>query len=156
MLFYVVRFIFLSFIVLVMPVFTVEKKYSTKGKSAMLNITRDAEESVEKSRLDSGIMAIFVAGSTASVTTIEYEPGLLKDFPEALEKIAPYDKDYAHHKTWGDYNGASHVRASLLGPSLALPFKEGKLLLGTWQQIVLIDFDTHPRERTVVFQLVGD
>lgn len=139
-----------------MAIFSSEKRYSTKGKSSMVNLTEDAEESVEKSKMSSGIMTVFVIGSTASITTIEYEPGLLKDLPEALEKIAPYSKDYEHHKTWGDYNGASHIRASLIGPSLALPFKEGKLLLGTWQQIVLIDFDTHPRERTVVFQLVGE
>jgi len=139
-----------------MPVFTVEKKYSTKGKSSMVNITEDAEESVEKSKMNDGIMTVFVVGSTASVTTIEYEPGLQKDFPAALEKIAPYNADYEHHKTWGDYNGASHVRASLMGPSLTLPFKERKLLLGAWQQVVLIDFDTHPRERKVIFQIIGE
>jgi len=139
-----------------MKVFTFEKRYLTRGRSDMIDITADVEESIEKSKLEKGIVFAFVVGSTAAITTIEYEPGLKKDLPDVLEKIAPYNYDYEHHKTWHDYNGASHIRASLIGPSLAMPFVNSKPVLGTWQQVVLIDFDTHARERRVVFQVIGD
>ncbi len=86
---------------------------------------------------------------------MEYEPGLKKDIPEALETIAPYKEDYEHHKTWGDYNGSAHVRAALIGPSLVIPFIDGRLALGTWQQIALLDFDTRSRDRKVVLQIIG-
>ncbi len=89
------------------------------------------------------------------MTTMEYEPGLKIDIPAALEKIAPYNFDYEHHKTWGDYNGSAHVRAALIGPSLTVPFVDTKLILGTWQQIALLDFDTHPRDRKVILQIQG-
>ena len=104
----------------------------------------------------SGELRRYDSGSTSGVTTIEYEPGLLKDIPAAFEKIAPQDAHYHHEETWHDGNGHSHVRASLLGCSLTVPFKDGRLLLGTWQQIVLIDFDNRPRKREVVVQLSGE
>lgn len=139
-----------------MKVFSFEKRYSTKGRSDMIDITSDVEESIKKSGFENGIVVAFVIGSTAAITTIEYEPGLKKDLPDVLEKIAPYDYNYEHHKTWHDYNGASHIRASLIGPSIVIPFSNSKPVLGTWQQVVLIDFDTHARERRVVFQVMGE
>ena len=99
---------------------------------------------------------VFISGSTAAVTTIEYEPGLVKDLPEIFEKIAPAGKRYHHDDTWHDGNGYAHVRAALLGPSLTIPFSDGKLHLGTWQQVVLIDFDNRPRKREVVVQITGE
>jgi len=101
-------------------------------------------------------VTVFVAGSTGGVTTIEYEPGLEEDFSRLLEKIAPSNLPYNHDKRWGDGNGFSHVRASLLGPSLTVPFADGRLSLGTWQQIVFVDFDNRPRVRTIVLQFLGE
>ena len=129
---------------------------STRGNADMVDITPQAQEIVHQHGLKEGQITLFVSGSTAGLTTVEYEPGLLKDLPEAFEKIAPTGRRYHHDDTWGDGNGHAHVRASLLGPSLVIPFSEGKLLLGTWQQIVLIDFDTHSRKRTVVAQVMGE
>jgi len=106
--------------------------------------------------MQNGHVTIFVSGSTAGITTIEFEPGLLQDIPAAFEKIAPMQKRYHHNDTWGDGNGYAHVRAALLGPSLVVPFSEGELMLGTWQQIVLIDFDNRPRQREVVLQFMGE
>ncbi|MGB8936607.1 MAG: secondary thiamine-phosphate synthase enzyme YjbQ, partial [Candidatus Nitrosopolaris sp.] len=107
-------------------------------------------------KLKDGIVTIFVAGSTAAVTTIEYEPGLRIDFPKMLSRIAPKDLDYEHDKTWHDGNGHSHVRASLVGPSLTIPFKDNNLMLGTWQQIVLMEMDTGKRERKIILQIIGE
>jgi len=129
---------------------------STRGNTDMVDITPQAQEIVHQHGLKEGQITLFVSGSTAGLTTVEYEPGLLKDLPEAFEKIAPAGRRYHHDLTWGDGNGHAHVRASLLGPSLVVPFTDGKLLLGTWQQIVLIDFDTHSRKRTVVAQVMGE
>jgi secondary thiamine-phosphate synthase enzyme len=106
--------------------------------------------------LSEGQITVFAPGATAGITTIEYEPGLIRDFPEALEKIAPSSKRYHHDDTWGDGNGHGHVRASLIGPSLTVPFQKGRLLLGTWQQIVLVDCDTRPRKRDVAVQVMGE
>jgi secondary thiamine-phosphate synthase enzyme len=116
----------------------------------MVDITDKVEEIVRRSGKKDGIAMIFVQGSTASVTTIEYEPGLKKDLPSIMDKLAPYNKDYEHHKTWHDDNGSAHIRASIIGPSISVPFKDGKLLLGTWQQVVVINWDTMARERKVV------
>lgn len=116
----------------------------------MQDITAKVEEIVRKSGKKAGIAVVFVQGSTASVTTIEYEPGLKKDLPAIMEKLAPYGADYKHHDTWHDDNGASHIRASIIGPSISVPFRDGKLLLGTWQQIVVINWDTRARERKVI------
>ena len=103
-----------------------------------------------------GQILVFVPGSTAGVTTVEFEPGLVRDLNEFFEKLIPEGRDYHHHATWGDDNGSSHVRAAIVGPSLMIPFSGGRLLLGTWQQVVLVDFDTRPRQRNVVLQLTGE
>jgi len=110
---------------------------------------------VERAGLDEGRVLVFVTGSTAALTTIEHEPGLLQDLPEMFDRLIPADRRYHHDDTWHDGNGHSHLRASLLGPSLTLPVAGGRLLLGTWQQVVLVDFDNRPRQREVVIQLCG-
>jgi secondary thiamine-phosphate synthase enzyme len=122
----------------------------------MIDITRQTEEAIKASKLQDGIVTIFVSGSTAAVTTIEYEPGLRKDFPKMLARIAPKEIEYEHDNTWHDGNGHSHVRASLIGPSLTVPFKNKSLMLGTWQQIVLLEMDIRPRERKIVLQMIGE
>jgi secondary thiamine-phosphate synthase enzyme len=111
---------------------------------------------LSKHKLKEGNLTVFVSGSTASVTTTEFEPGLRKDIPEALNRLAPEGVPYHHDETWHDGNGHAHVRASILGPSLTIPFSGGEMLLGTWQQIVLIDFDNRPRDRKVIVQLIGE
>ena len=128
---------------------------STRGDAEMIDVTSKVGQVVTHHRFTQGQALIFVSGSTAGLTTVEYEPGLVRDIPAAFERIAPRDLHYHHEDTWHDGNGHSHVRASLLGPSLTVPFAEGALLLGTWQQIVLIDFDNRPRERALVVQLTG-
>jgi secondary thiamine-phosphate synthase enzyme len=136
-------------------VITEHIKISTKGNSEMVDITDDIAEKIRTLGLQEGIVTVFVSGSTASVTTTEFEPGLRKDIPDMLERIAPHDIRYHHDDTWGDGNGHAHVRASFLGPSLTVPFSKGRMLLGTWQQVVLIDFDNRSRFRDVVLQLLG-
>jgi len=120
----------------------------------MKDITNEVREFVKESGKKEGAVLVFSVGSTGAITTIEYEPGLKKDFPRIMEKIAPYGEDYEHHKTWHDDNGSSHVKASIVGPSIVVPFKDGELLLGTWQQIVVINFDTRPRKRQAVLQIL--
>ncbi len=129
---------------------------STRGDSQMVDLTGRVQEVVDRHGFREGHALVFVSGSTAGLTTVEFEPGLQKDLPAALERLAPRGITYAHEETWHDDNGHAHVRASILGPSLAVPFKEGRLLLGTWQQIVLVDFDTRPRRRDLVVQLSGE
>jgi secondary thiamine-phosphate synthase enzyme len=133
---------------------TIEKK--TAGFNDIHDITVDVSDLVKESGLGSGTATVFVTGSTGGVTTLEFEPGLVQDIPEALEKVAPMGNTYHHDATWGDGNGFSHVRAALVGPSLTVPFREGKLMLGTWQQIVLLDFDNKARRRSVVVQIMGE
>ncbi len=128
---------------------------STRGFTDIIDITSKVAAIVDRSDLQSGLATVFISGSTAGVTTIEYEPGLLKDLPEAFEKLAPMAQRYHHDATWHDGNGFAHVRAALLGASLSVPFKDKNLLLGTWQQIVVVDFDNRPRRREVVVQLMG-
>ena len=128
---------------------------STKGNSEVLDITDEVVRVLSGQKLKDGIVTIFVTGSTASITTTEFEPGLRMDIPEALERIAPRGYRYHHDDTWHDGNGFSHVRASVMGPSLTIPFSGGDLLLGTWQQIVLVDHDNRPRERTIIVQVIG-
>ena len=111
---------------------------------------------LKRSGVDSGIVTLFVIGSTAGLTTIEYEPGLVHDIKEALERVAPANGHYQHHERWGDDNGHSHVRASLVGPSLTVPFTHGAPCLGTWQQIIFMDFDTRSRDREIVCQILGN
>jgi len=129
---------------------------SSNGENDMVDITHQIDEAIKESRLQDGIVAIFVSGSTASITTIEYEVGLKKDFPKMLARIAPSEVEYEHDNTWHDGNGHSHVRASLIGPSLTVPFKNKSLMLGTWQQIVLLEMDTRPRKRKIVLQMIGE
>ncbi len=138
-----------------MEIITHHIKVSTCGNSEIKDITEQVTEILKQSKLKEGQATIFVIGSTASVTTIEFEPGLRKDIPEMLERIAPSNAKYHHDETWGDGNGYAHIRASFIGPSLVVPFSEGRLFLGTWQQIILIDFDNRPRHRDIVVQIIG-
>ncbi|NHI91317.1 MAG: YjbQ family protein [Candidatus Lokiarchaeota archaeon] len=128
----------------------------TNHTSHMVDISYYVNEIIKNSSLKSGICNIFIAGATGAITTIEFEPGLQKDFPAMLERIAPENIDYEHHKTWGDYNGSGHCRASLLGPSLTVPFSGGSCILGTWQQIIFIELDSHGRNRTIYVTLIGE
>lgn len=139
-----------------MAIVTDSVAISTRGDADVLDLTAEVQAVVSRHRFRHGQALVFVSGSTAGLTTLEYEPGLLQDLPAAFERIAPRGIPYAHEAAWHDGNGHSHVRASLLGPSLTVPFREGRLLLGTWQQIVLIDFDNRPRRREVVVQLSGE
>jgi secondary thiamine-phosphate synthase enzyme len=138
------------------PVVTEEIRFETRGEVDMIDITGEVARAVKRSGLRSGVATLFVPGSTGALTTIEYEPGLLEDFPQMLERIAPRNIPYEHEKRWHDGNGHSHVRASLLGPSLSVPFTNGELILGTWQQIVFVELDVRPRHRRLVVQLVGE
>lgn len=128
----------------------------TGGDGDVLDLTPQVAEHVRESGVVSGIVTVFVPGSTAGITTVEYEPGLKKDLPEFFEKVIPRGKTYHHDATWGDGNGFSHVRAALVGPSLSVPISEGEMILGTWQQIVLLDFDNRPRKRKIVVQVSGE
>ncbi len=139
-----------------MAVKTFRISVSSKPDMDIIDITGDVSALVEKSGIDEGIVTVFVPGSTGSVSTMEFEPNLAKDIKKAMERIAPSDIEYEHHKTWGDRNGKSHVRSTLMGPSLTVPFKDKKLLLGTWQQIVFIDFDVPARKRELVVQVAGE
>jgi len=128
---------------------------STKGHTDIIDITDSVAKIIHKSKIDDGIATIFVPGSTGGLTTVEYEPGLIKDLKDVFEELFPYKAPWAHNATWGDGNGASHVRASLMGPSITVPFAKGQMTLGTWQQIVFIDFDTRGRSRQLVVQVMG-
>ena len=139
-----------------MTVYNDEIHLSSKHENDMIDITNDISNILASSNMSDGIICIFVPGSTGSIITIEYEPGLKKDLPRALEIIAPRDIHYEHHETWHDDNGRSHVKASLIGPSLTIPFQKGKLIHGTWQQIVFMELDTQPRSRTIIVQIVGE
>jgi len=139
-----------------MPVITYTITVVSRGENDVIDITKETDEAVKVSKLQNGIITIFVSGSTAAITTIEYEPGLKKDLPKMLERLVPRDMEYEHNNTWHDGNGHSHVRASLIGPSLTIPFKNQALMLGTWQQIAFLEMDTRPRERKIVLQLIGE
>jgi len=139
-----------------MPVFTKRLGFATKAENDVVDITDKVQRAVEESGLDDGVATVFVPGSTAALTTMEYEPGLAVDFPEMLERVAPRSIAYEHQKQWHDDNGRSHVKASLVGPSLSVPFVDGQLTLGTWQQIVFLELDIRPRKREVVVQVSGD
>ncbi len=139
-----------------MAVSTITVQIKSRGANDIIDITEQASKAVRESKTENGIVTVFVVGSTAAITTIEYEPGLKSDFPNMLSRIAPKDIQYRHDNTWHDGNGHSHVRASLIGPSLTIPFIEGNLTLGRWQQIVLIEMDTTPRDRKVVLQVTGE
>ena len=129
----------------------------TKGSGDLINITDEVSSILGRSKFKDGSVTVFVAGSTAAITTFEYEPGLIKDVRDLYEKLIPSSERYSHDETWGDANGFSHLRAALQGPSLTVPFENGKLVLGTWQQVVLAEFDNRPeREREIVVQLMGE
>ena len=129
---------------------------STKGQGDAKDITENVAAAVSASHARAGTATVFLTGSTAGVTTIEFEPGAVADLNAVFERLAPRHGRYDHHLRWGDDNGSSHVRAALLGPSLTVPFVDGHLTLGTWQQVVLLEFDTRPRTREVVVQIVGE
>jgi secondary thiamine-phosphate synthase enzyme len=131
-------------------------EFSTQGHAQMQDITEAVQEVVVSSGLANGIVTVFCPGSTHGLTTIEFEPGALSDLNRLFDEIVPPDQDYLHNRRWGDGNGHSHVRAALLGPSLTVPFIGGRLTLGTWQQIIHVDFDNRPRKRTLAVQLVGE
>ena len=139
-----------------MPIKTEKISLATQGFTDILDLTPQVSQALKQVGMQNGNVTIFVSGSTAGVTTIEYEPGLLQDIPAAFEKLAPLQAHYQHNETWGDGNGYAHVRAALLGPALVVPFARGELMLGTWQQVVLIDFDNRPRRREVVLQFMGE
>ncbi len=131
-------------------------KVRTRREGEVVDITGQVQEEVGKAKPNDGIAFLFVPGSTGALTTIEYEPGLVIDFCSALDRLVPRNLPYEHEKRWHDGNGHSHVKASLLGPDLTVPFKNRNLLLGTWQQIVFVELDVRPRDRTVIVQLIGE
>jgi len=139
-----------------MAVETRELNFKTKGEVQLINITDRVAKNLEKGRINNGIVNIHVPGATGAITTIEYEPGLLDDFPDALERLFPKDLVYQHHLRWHDGNGHSHVRASMLGPSLTVPFNDKKMILGTWQQIIFCELDVRERDRRIILQIIGD
>jgi len=131
-------------------------KFKTRGAGDLINITDEVAGALHKAGLKNGNVAVFVVGSTAAITTFEYEPGMIKDMQELCEKLVPSNKHYNHDETWGDANGFSHLRAALFGPSLVVPFEGGALALGTWQQVVLAEFDNRPRDREIIVQITGE
>jgi len=131
-------------------------RFSTQGNGDIVNLTERVARNLEETNLEKGLVNIFVPGATAGVTTMEYEPGLVEDFPAVIERLVPKEKGYLHDKTHLDRNAHSHLRATLLGPSLTVPFENGELILGTWQQIIFIDFDNRPRKREVIIQIIGE
>ena len=136
----------------------ITKKISlqTKGQCDIVDITPQMEREVTATGINSGIVTLFVTGSTAGITTIEFEPGLEKDIPTLMEKLIPSGVDYEHDKTWHDGNGFSHLRAALIGPDITVPFIDGDLLLGIWQQVVFLEFDNRARSRRVILQIIGE
>lgn len=128
----------------------------TQGSADIINITEEVTAAVSNAGLQDGTVTIFSPSATSALTTIEYEPGCLSDLRRLFDEIVDPERHYAHNARWGDGNGHSHVRAALLGPSLTVPFVDGELTLGTWQQIIFVDFDTRPRERELVAQVIGD
>lgn len=139
-----------------MTVLTDSIRLSTRGHADIHDLTQAVQQIVSRSGLRAGIVTLFCPSSTSALTTIEYETGALADLRRLFDEIVPADRPYQHNLRWGDGNGHSHVRAALLGPSLTVPFRDGRLTLGTWQQIVYIDFDNRPRQREVVVQMVGE
>ena len=139
-----------------MKVVTRSFEVDTRHEDEVIDVTELVGEAVASSKLSSGVATAFVIGSTAALTTIEHEPGLVKDFPAMLGRVAPRGIAYEHEKRWHDGNGHSHVKASLVGPSLSVPFVDGHLALGRWQQIVLAEFDVRPRSRKILVQVIGE
>jgi secondary thiamine-phosphate synthase enzyme len=139
-----------------MAVVTKNITFQTKGNCDIIDITSQVAKEIQESRVSDGTVTLFISGSTAGLTTIEYEPNLLSDFKSMWDRVVPQNIPYEHNRTWGDGNGHSHVRASLLSASLTIPFVSKRLTLGTWQQIVFIDFDNRPRSRKIVLQIMGE
>lgn len=139
-----------------MLVKNIEDKISTQGYGDLKNITDRLVRILDGSGVKNGLLTVFITGSTAAITTFEFEPGLIKDLAELYDKLAPQNKRYHHDATWGDGNGFSHVRAALQGPSLSIPIKDGSLVLGTWQQVVIADFDNRPRTRKFIVNIIGE
>ncbi|MBN1289587.1 MAG: YjbQ family protein [Actinobacteria bacterium] len=139
-----------------MPVFSYDYSVPTKGNGEVIDISSEIAEAVRSSELGEGIVNVFVPGATAGVTTIEYEPGLVEDISDMFEKIVPVQVEYKHNLRWQDGNGHSHIRASLLGPSLTVPFSDGRLQMGIWQQVILIDFDNKSRDRKFICKVIGE
>jgi secondary thiamine-phosphate synthase enzyme len=135
---------------------TYRHEFQTRGQGDAHDVTAAVAQSVAESKIRTGVATIFVVGSTAGITTIEFEPGAVGDLNAVFETLAPRAGEYRHHLRWGDDNGSSHVRAALLGPSIAVPFADGELLLGQWQQIALFEFDTRARRREIVVQIMGE
>lgn len=135
---------------------TDELRFNTAGPGDIIDLTSEIQQAVKKSGITSGTVTVFAPGSTTGITTIEYEPGLLKDIPQLMEKLIPSDKSYHHDETWHDGNGFSHLRSALVGSDMTVPFVGGKLTLGTWQQVVFLEFDNRPRNRTVILQMIGE
>ncbi len=139
-----------------MRIISEELVLRTTAGTDIIDLTGQVQDQLSASRIVSGILVLFVPGSTGALTTIEYESGVLEDLKRVIEKLAPKDNHYEHDRRWGDGNGYSHVRAALMKPSLSIPIQKGRLSLGTWQQIVLLDFDNRPRDRRVLIQILGD
>lgn len=133
-----------------------ELELRSTGEGDAFDVTKEVAAAVDRSGVREGLALVFVPGSTAAVTTIEFEPGVVRDLQQAIERLAPRGARYAHDAAWGDGNGYAHVRSALVGPSLAVPVADGRLVLGTWQQIVVLDFDNRPRRRRVVVQVQGE
>ena len=130
--------------------------FHTEGKNDIVNITEKVKSIIKNTKITRGSVLLFVPGATGAISTMEFEPGLIKDFPEIMEKLIPEKNQYHHNDTWDDGNGFSHLRATLIGPSLTIPFEHKKLILGTWQQIVFIEFDNKPHQRKIAIQLNGE
>jgi len=139
-----------------MAVYNESINITSKGENDIIDITSVVQKVVSKSRMNEGICLIFCPGSTGALSTIEYEPGLIHDFPKVLDKIAPKNKEYKHHETWHDDNGRSHVKSSLMGSHLVIPFQNKTIIHGTWQQLMFMELDTSPRQRKLIVQLVGE
>ncbi len=139
-----------------MKVITKYISIKSKGNAHIIDITPEVSAALSAAGVKKGTVTVFVQGSTAALTTVEYEPGLIKDLNDLFEKIAPSGVSYAHDRSWGDGNGHAHIRASAIGPSLIVPFVKGELFLGTWQQIIFIDFDNKPRSRKIIAQFIGE
>ena len=145
-----------SFVKLKTMTYQKEFNLSTKGLTEIIDLTSKVTDILLESKIQNGVVIIFITGSTAGITTLEYEPNLVKDFQEFIERLIHRNKKYHHNTTWGDDNGFSHLRASFLGPCLSIPVSKGKMTLGTWQQIILCDFDNRSRKRQVIVKIIGE
>jgi secondary thiamine-phosphate synthase enzyme len=139
-----------------MAVQTTSFSFSTEAEMDVVDVTHDVSEIIEESPIEDGVVTVFVPGSTGALTTLEYEPGLVQDIKDFFDRTVPQDHHYQHEERWHDKNGHSHIRASLIGPSVAIPFRDNRLMLGTWQQIVFLDCDVRSRERELIVQIVGE